>query len=63
MLTNLHSERGRHVLGLYLQALLLLKLTLEKADPLLAIGTLLASRVALCAEPLHGLEQLVPLLL
>jgi hypothetical protein len=57
MLTNLHSERGKHVLGLYLYALLLLKFTLKKADPLLAVGALLASRVAL------RLEQLVPLLL
>ena len=53
-LTDLHGEPDGHALGLNLQVPLLLKLALEEVDPPLG--------VALCSEPLYGLEQIILLL-
>ena len=61
-LTDLRGEPGGHALGLNLQVPLLLKLALEEVDPLLGVGALLASQVALRVEPLHDPEQIVLLL-
>ena len=61
-LTDLHDEPSGHALDLNLQVPLPLKLTLKEVDPLLGVGVLLASQVMLCAEPLYGSMQIVPLL-
>jgi hypothetical protein len=61
-LTDLRGKPGSHVLGLNLQLPLLLNLTQETVDLSMGVGTLLASRVTLCAESHYDQEQLVPLL-
>ena len=62
-LTDLRGESGDHHFCCNLQVLFFLELTLQEADPLLGVGTLLMSQVTLHAEPLYGLEQVVLLLL
>ena len=61
-LPDLHGEPGGHTLGCNLQVPLPLGLLLEVADPLLSVGTLLASQLSPCAELLYGPEQIVSLL-
>jgi hypothetical protein len=55
VLTNPHSEPGRHILGLYLRLPLPLNLAREVLDPLMGINTFLL-------EPHRGLKQLIPFL-
>ena len=61
-LTDLHSEPNGHAFGYNLQVPLPLKLILEVVDPLLTVGTLLASQVNPRAEPLYSPKKIVPLL-
>ena len=61
-MTDLRGKPGGHALDYNLQVPLPLKLTLEEVNLLLGIGTLLASQVVLCAEPLYGSKQIISLL-
>jgi hypothetical protein len=55
------GKPGRDILGFQLLGLLPFELGFEGANPLLSVVTLLASYIALLAEPVHDLEQ--PILL
>ena len=68
-LGEVHGQPGRDALGLQLLGHHIFELGLEGADLLLCVGALLAGLVMLLAshamfqaEPLCGLEQLIPLL-
>ena len=61
-LTDLRGESGDHHFCCNLQVLFFLELTLQEADPLLGVSTLLTSHVALHVESLYGLEQVISLL-
>ena len=62
VLTDIRGEPGGHALGCNLQVPLPLKLTLEVVDPLLSVGTLLASHLSACAELLYGPKLIILLL-
>ena len=61
-LTDLHSEPNGHAFGYNLQVPLPLKLILEVVNPLLSVGTLLASSVNPHVELLYGSKQIILLL-